>query len=93
MYYYAEKSISINKIFEGTSGIYPNPFSDFLSFSFSDYDGQKIIFELFDLQGRKLISKTVQEGETINAAELNSGIYFYTLDFDGERKSGKLIKQ
>lgn len=93
MYYYSEKSTSINEMFEGSSsGIFPNPFSDVLSFSFPDHYGQ-ITFELFDLQGRKLMSKTVHEGETIHAAALKSGIYLYNLYFDGERQSGKIIKQ
>lgn len=74
------------------SKIYPNPCSESVSFSFPDSYSQ-ITFELFDLQGRKLISKLVGNDHKINMKELKSGMYLYKLHVDGVVKSGKLVKE
>lgn len=74
------------------SNVYPNPCTDFVSISFpSNYS--QISFELFDLQGRKIMSKALGNNEKVNMQGLNSGMYIYNLNVDGITQKGKLIKE
>lgn len=92
-YYYSIHSTtsSIDKKLEATT-IYPNPFSDQLSFHLNNNSNQAV-FELFNLQGRKVMSKRISGSESINTSNLNSGIYIYILLLDGKMQSGKLMKK
>ena len=72
--------------------LYPNPFSEYVTFSIPDNHDQ-ITFELFDMQGRKIMSEEIRIGEKVNMEDLNQGVYFYNLIIDGEKVNGKLIKQ
>lgn len=74
------------------SRVYPNPVSESVSFSFPSYYFQ-ISFELFDLQGRKLIAKTIGSDEKVNMEGFRSGMYLYKLNVDGKVQSGKLVKE
>lgn len=74
------------------SKVYPNPCSESISFGFPDSNSQ-INFELFDLQGRKLLSKAIGSNEKVNMEGLRSGIYLYKLNVDGKVQSGKLVKE
>lgn len=75
-----------------TTAMYPNPFSDQISFSLNDSNKQ-VVFELFNLQGRKVLSKRISGSESINTSNLDSGIYIYNLLLDGKMQSGKLVKK
>lgn len=71
--------------------LYPNPVTDYLTINCDNYS--QVTFELFDLQGSKLMSQVVNNSETINMSELNSGIYVYQLFMDNKKQSGKIVKQ
>jgi Peptidase family C25 len=72
--------------------LYPIPVSDYLSFNFINND-IPTSFELFDLQGRKLLCQEVAKNERVCLEHLNKGIYFFSFYFRGIRQSGKLIKE
>ena len=72
--------------------IYPNPCSEFVTVSFPD-NYTKVSFELFDVQGRKLISKDIDSNEKVSLIGLNSGMYLYNLNMDGKIQKGKLTKE
>jgi hypothetical protein len=93
-YYYSMycTTVSVIDIKTEVSGIYPNPFSDQLSFSLNDNDKQ-FDFELFDSQGHKVMSKRVLNTETISTTSLSRGVYFYILSLDNKIQRGKLIKK
>jgi len=100
----AEGSIKIETIYyEGASGqtaihknekvsIFPNPVSKYLNFSFTG-NSNSATFELFDTQGRKLVTKKINNNEQLNLDDLNSGLYLYNIHVDGNMQSGKLIKE
>jgi hypothetical protein len=70
----------------------PNPFSDYITINKpNSYD--RISFELFDIQGRKIMTKEVGNNENINMEGLIKGLYFYKLNIDGKKQNGKLIKE
>lgn len=92
-YYYSDQIISsVNKINGNISEIYPIPVSSFLSFSFLENMNQ-VTFELFDTQGRKLMTKVLANNAKVNMQELNTGMYFYKLTGAAKIQTGKIIKE
>jgi hypothetical protein len=72
--------------------IYPNPASDNINFNITN-SNNTFTFELYDSQGRKLISKEITNNRQLSLEGLAKGIYLYNLNIDGEIQSGKLIKE
>ena len=72
--------------------MFPNPASEHLTFSIAT-NNNKAMFELFDLQGRKIISKEVNNNEKISLKNMDSGMYLYHLNVDGNKQTGKLVKE
>lgn len=93
-YYYSihvVNSIRTAKDFESKSPlVYPNPFSSQVSFLLNN---NRYNLELFDAQGRKVLSTCVQNSETIDLTNLAPGVYFYNLSQDDNIHRGKLIKE
>jgi hypothetical protein len=49
---------------------------------------------LFDLQGRRVRQSSLQEQRSrIDLTGLPAGVYVYTVEEHGQRKSGKLVKE
>jgi len=91
--YFSEQNItSTNKLNEEISRVYPNPFSESVSFSIPG-SNSGITFELFDIQGRKQLTKVIGSNEKVNMKGVRSGMYFYKLNYDGKIQSGKLVKE
>jgi len=70
--------------------LFPNPFED----GFAIYTGRAtpMQFQLFDISGRLLLEKEIVNRDSVPAADLAKGIYFYRLkDENGFVQSGKLI--
>lgn len=63
--------------------IYPNPTSEIINISLSDYEGEKAKIEIFDRSGRLMTAKTIDQiQEDSYAIELNnysSGVYTATI--------------
>ena len=71
--------------------IYPNPATDMINIS---YPTSIESIEMFDLTGRKILSKTVSEKETqLNISHLNSGIYILNIKTDEGLGSKRIIKK
>ncbi len=64
---------------------YPNPFRNSTEIAFELADGSDVTIEIVDMTGRKVLDRTEgfqpagKHTMTIDAAGLDSGIYFYTL--------------
>ena len=91
-FYYSEHSNSINEPDNLLTNIYPNPFTEYVSFSISE-NTDKCIFKLFDALGHQITIEEIRNNEKINLEGLPSGIYFYNLILEMKRLSGKLIKK
>lgn len=72
--------------------IYPNPVTDYLLIDLKANYSQAN-FELFDIHGRRILSKEITSGELMNIQGLKRGIYFYNILINGNKQSGKLIKE
>jgi hypothetical protein len=74
--------------------IYPNPTKDVITVKFGS-NIAKSNFELFDLQGKIVISVSIDEtNNTIHLNQLPNGIYFYKISADGKSlQTGKISKE
>jgi hypothetical protein len=76
---------------------YPNPFNPTTNISFSLYETSKVSLYVFDAAGRTvatladgLLASGVHE-LSFDAVRLSSGVYFYTLEADGNSLTRKMI--
>ncbi len=91
-YYYSDIDINSN-IEEKESlafSIYPNPTSDYVNVRISSIL-PPITFELFNINGQKVISKVIFSDSSISLNNLCSGFYFYRISSSEINQSGKLI--
>lgn len=71
--------------------IYPNPFSNQLTFSVSV--NEETTVALYNFLGQEILQQTFTNSTTINTEQLADGIYYYELRNDtGTLKTGKVIK-
>ena len=82
------------KAFTNSLNFYPNPVSDVLSLDGLD-ENEIYWAELFDLDGKILISTTIQRGVheiNLNVGHLESGVYLVRLYSSQEIQTAKIIK-
>ncbi len=80
--------------------IYPNPARDYVKVKFEIPNASgKAIFDLFDITGRKVISKVMNVEQSVsselNLSEIRSGIYLLKVTFDKDNLNRivKLVKE
>jgi hypothetical protein len=74
--------------------IYPNPASTVVNVQSTVFNQQPSVMEFYDLNGRKLIEKQIQQGSEnaeIDVSHLKNGIYFCKLNAKNESIINKLI--
>jgi Secretion system C-terminal sorting domain len=78
---------------------YPNPTQDVIYFNIESLRSGKGKIVIMDVQGKQIneISLNLENNLTnhlsINTQSLKSGVYFYTIQFENEQKTGKFIIQ
>jgi len=72
--------------------LFPNPVRETLSINF-DVKFPYAKFELFDLSGRSVLQRQVENGTVLNLEELNKGVYLYRISTGENFQSGKLVKE
>jgi subtilisin-like proprotein convertase family protein len=72
--------------------IYPNPAKGFVTIDLAGSVNGETTYELFDVQGRKVISKVSSSNlETLNIENLSDGIYMLTLQNGSNKTTKKVI--
>ncbi len=72
--------------------IYPNPCSDLITVSSSDFVERT--FSLFDVLGRLCLKKNFSTTSTVETSQLAEGLYFYEIRYtDGTAETGKIVKK
>ena len=98
--YSAIVTVTINVSSTSPTMIYPNPVRDFTNIiPSSSFVDKEIIFEIFDLQGKKVYGTRTSDMESVHEhvfvfrrGELRAGIYFYRLGNSGGLvETGKLV--
>jgi hypothetical protein len=76
--------------------MYPNPTAGQLTLHIGDYTSEKMIYQVFDLQGRQVMQGQISDQKTnINMADLAPSTYLvYVLDQDkNTNQTFKIIKK
>ncbi len=78
--------------------VYPNPAQDVIYIHLQSPEQGKVAFRIFDLQGKTIYESryTVFEEKTLQVnlkdiPEITDGLLFYSIEFDGLRRVGKLL--
>ena len=72
--------------------LFPNPSSDVLNVDISEYSGKSATLNIFDLQGKVLAARTINEiGDKISfdVAGLAGGVYTMSIKIDGMQRLAK----
>ncbi len=92
-FYYSSKiTTALTEIKDEAVIVYPNPATDFVKFEIHNASVLSRI-ELYDMQGRKVISKWLPPTNQISLRHLKTGAYLYKLIQGREIKQGKIIKK
>ena len=70
--------------------VYPNPINSG-EFSISSGSNSLKTVELYDINGKRVLSKQVQNKEAIQINNLNSGVYILKVEENGKTTKGKLV--
>jgi hypothetical protein len=73
--------------------IYPNPASDFVTFSLPTKFEMGTVF-IYTILGQKILEqKVTPQSSIVSLKTLNKGMYFYKMESTGFSKTGKIIKE
>jgi subtilisin-like proprotein convertase family protein len=85
-------SLSSNDTFLNSLKIYPNPAKGIVNIDLAGGVTGQTTYELFDIQGRKVISKVSSTNfETLNVENLSEGIYMLTVQNGNAKTTKKLV--
>ena len=76
--------------------VFPNPAEDELFLHFERRTEKEMVFSLFDVAGRLLLSRPLPAGQQefyIDVSRLKSGLYVYRISGENGGKSGKVLKR
>ncbi|MGE4433330.1 MAG: T9SS type A sorting domain-containing protein [Bacteroidales bacterium] len=92
-YYYSLHTVASVIDTESVSPVvYPSPFTDRISIQLNS-NQTPVLFELFNVQGQKVMSKQVVNAETIPVERIENGVYFYQISSAQKSHRGKIIKR
>lgn len=72
------------------ASVFPNPASEYITINFAGEDPQ-VTFELYDVTGRRVIFRKVENGERLNMEGWQDGIYFYRITGNEQIQTGKIL--
>lgn len=87
------KNVSVKKVTTDWGiDVYPNPSSDFLKIKGVKNTGEKVIYTILDIYGRRVKSSVVPNNQTIDVKSLPKGNYVIVIKQGMDKKSIKWIK-
>jgi hypothetical protein len=92
---YISSITSIDNSFKNIElSIYPNPTTNQVTLSLSDYNLDNLSYNVFDINGKLILTNRINSNaETIYFNDLNSSIYFVKIiENDKELKTFKVLK-
>lgn len=92
IYYYSE--VTPTSVIEATAEelkVYPNPVADELIIRGDYPEGTSL--SLFDLQGRLIMNKQLNQNQQLFVGNLKPGMYLFRIEGEGMIQHGKIVKQ
>lgn len=92
-YIISEQFVGLNEANSGHGiSLFPNPFSDMIEFNTGN--NTQTEFMLFDMTGRMIMHKKIEENVTVSTAFLAKGMYVYEFRSKNEvLKKGRVVKE
>ncbi|MDR1182196.1 MAG: T9SS type A sorting domain-containing protein, partial [Bacteroidales bacterium] len=87
-----EDGVGITNGEASTMSIYPNPAADNITIVLPE-NVVHAVFTLYDMQGKVLIRKEVNNREIVSVNNIASGMYIYHVGTEKENRQGKIVKQ
>ena len=84
------QTLSVNDVALNEFKVYPNPINNVLHIEL--YSAKQTQVEIYNVLGKRIISKTIYNSETIQTEHLSSGMYILRLTQGNNTTSKKLIK-
>lgn len=83
-----------NKDFDTESfKIYPNPTQNYFEIDFGQLNFSKVNVQIYDINGREILSLETSENQAIDVSHLSSGVYFVKMENGSKSTTEKLIVQ
>jgi len=94
VYYYNQAGFPLGaaSVSEEIASLFPNPVRESLTINFNGAL-PSARFELYDLSGKSIMRRQVENGSVLNLEELEEGIYLYRITTRKHFQSGKLVKK
>ncbi|MCK5464337.1 MAG: T9SS type A sorting domain-containing protein [Bacteroidales bacterium] len=90
-FYYSDPGVtSIHNVSSAELKVYPNPATEFVVFDGIESSGSAYV-ELFDIQGKIVLSQTIDHNQKVYVQQLYQGLYLYKYSMNGKTYTGKLI--
>jgi hypothetical protein len=90
-YYSPLDATSVSETMKEELKVYPNPARESVFIDLSGFNTDAV-FELFDLTGKRIITRTLSGSSQVTLDGLREGLYLYNLTMAGQsRFSGKLV--
>jgi hypothetical protein len=89
-YYTLFDVTSVKDASDGPFSVYPNPFAETIRFSGAEPLQR---FTLYDLQGRVVLQKQMNEAAEVNTGQLPAGMYVYQIEGTNTLQVGKLGRE
>ena len=90
-YYYSNPNVtSIYNVSSTELKVYPNPATEFVVFEGINTSSSAYV-ELFDIQGRIVLSQAIDHNQKVYVQQLYQGLYLYKYSVNDKTYTGKLI--
>jgi hypothetical protein len=76
-----------------TFGIYPNPAQDYFNLSLTNTDLSNSKVDVYDLNGKLVLSKMSDSNQRVDVQQLNSGMYVVLVESGSKTFTQKLLVQ
>ncbi|MGO3689218.1 MAG: T9SS-dependent M36 family metallopeptidase [Psychroflexus halocasei] len=73
--------------------IFPNPTQSHFEIDFGQLNFEKVNVQIYDINGREILSQEASESQRINISHLSSGVYFVKMKNGSKTTTKKLIVQ
>lgn len=89
MYFHIANSVGVNKLNTVNISVSPNPVAD--NFTIQGIDGN-VQFEIYTLQGTKMLEGSTNGNDQINVSQLPAGTYLITVKNDKVSSNARILK-
>ena len=70
--------------------VFPNPANSFINFEIEG-QVQPVIVDIYDWSGRSILKQDITTNQQVSIKHLKRGMYFYSLNKNGQKQNGKII--